>query len=105
MEELITAASSYDVPALTAIFGPDGKDLITSADPVQDKNYAAAFARRSHGDGHVVKISPSQPSLATVVVGQEQWPLPVPLIKEKWEMVFRRQVRQAAGPLSTNRSQ
>jgi DUF2950 family protein len=99
-EELINAAAVFDVPQLIAIFGPDGKDLVSSADPVADKNYAVAFAERAKAS-HTVKIDPSKPNLATIIVGQEQWPLPVPLVRKngKWyfdgksgrrEILFRR---------------
>ncbi len=99
-EELIAAAAVFDVPQLIAIFGPDGEDLVSSADPVADKNYAVAFAERARAS-HTVKMDPSKPNLATITVGQEQWPLPVPLIKKngKWyfdaksgrrEILFRR---------------
>src|SRR6516162_10251937 len=43
-EALIKAAEDFDVPALKEVLGPDGNDLISSEDPVQDKNRAAAFA-------------------------------------------------------------
>jgi hypothetical protein len=98
--DLIKAAAAYDVAELTAIFGPDGKDLISSADPVRDKNNAAAFAQEA-GEANTVKVNPSKPDLATIIVGKEQWPLPVPLAKKngKWyfdaksgrqEVLFRR---------------
>ena len=99
-DELIKAASAYDVPQLMSIFGPDGEDLISSADPVRDKNNAAAFVEKAKVS-HSIKQDPSKPNLATVIVGQEQWPLPVPLVKMngKWyfdaksgrkEVLFRR---------------
>jgi hypothetical protein len=99
-DELIKAASAYDVPQLLAIFGPDGKDIVSTADPVQDKNNAAAFAKEASAT-HTVTVDPSKPNLATVIVGQERWPLPVPLVKQngKWyfdaksgrlEILFRR---------------
>jgi len=99
-DELIKAAAAYDVTELTAIFGSEGKDLITSTDPVQDKNYAAAFTQEA-GETHAVKVDPAKPNVATIIVGQEQWPLPVPLVKRngKWyfdaksgrkEILFRR---------------
>jgi hypothetical protein len=99
-EDLIKAAAAYDVPELMSIFGPDGEDFISSADPVRDKNNAAAFAKEA-GATHTVKMDPSKPNSATVSVGQEQWPLPVPLVKKsgKWyfdakagrqEILFRR---------------
>ncbi len=99
-DDLIKAAAAYDVPELTALLGPDGEDLISSADPIRDKNYAAAFAQEA-GVANTVKVDPAKPNLATIIVGQEQWPMPVPLVKRngKWyfdaksgrqEVLFRR---------------
>jgi hypothetical protein len=82
---LIKAAGDYDLQALKAIFGPGGEDFVSTADPVQDKNYAAAFAKRAQQKNSVV-IDPKNPSQATLLVGEEEWPLPVPLVKKgmKW---------------------
>jgi hypothetical protein len=99
-DELIKAAAVFDVPQLMMLLGPDGKDLVSSADPVRDKNNAVAFAKEA-SVAHTVKVDPSKPNLATVIVGEEQWPLPVPLVKRngKWyfdaksgrkEVLFRR---------------
>ncbi|HEX8812496.1 MAG TPA: DUF2950 domain-containing protein [Terracidiphilus sp.] len=99
-EALITAAGAYDVPELMAIFGPDGKDFVASADPVEDKNNAAAFATEARAKNSIT-IDPAKPDRATILVGVEEWPLPVPLIKKsgKWyfdakagrqEILFRR---------------
>jgi Protein of unknown function (DUF2950) len=99
-EALIKAAGAYDVPELMAIFGPDGKDFVASADPVEDKNNAAAFAAEAAAKNSI-SIEPAKPNRATIIVGEEEWPLPVPLIKKngKWyfdaksgrqEILFRR---------------
>jgi hypothetical protein len=99
-EALINAAGSYDVPELMAIFGPDGKDFVASADPVVDKNNAASFAADARAKNSI-SIDPTKPSRATIIVGENEWPLPVPLIKKngKWyfdarsgrqEILFRR---------------
>src|SRR6478752_5576996 len=47
-EALIQATEGYDVPVLLEILGPDGKDIIASADSVRDKSIAAAFAAKAH---------------------------------------------------------
>jgi hypothetical protein len=97
---LIKAASTFDEPALAAMFGPDGKDLVSTEDPVRDKSYAAAFASLAQ-EGHSVVVSTSNPSRATLHVGRDRWPLPVPLVRiaGKWyfdakagrdEILFRR---------------
>lgn len=80
-EALIVAAKTYDLPALTQILGPDAEDLLSSEDPVRDKNYAAEFATKASQNTEV-KVSPNNPSRATVLVGEDDWPLPIPIIKK-----------------------
>jgi hypothetical protein len=81
-EAVISAAARYDVPALTEILGQDGVDLFATEDPVQDRNRAGAFARQGLEKHHVV-IDPKNPGRATLFVGDEDWPSPVPLVREK----------------------
>jgi hypothetical protein len=82
---LIKAAGDYDVAALKAMFGPDGEDLVSTPDPVQDKNQIAAFAELAQKKNSVA-IDPKKPDHATLLVGEQDWPLPVPLAKKgtKW---------------------
>ena len=84
---LIKAAGGDDLQALIAMFGQDGEDLVSTADHVQDKNYAAAFAERAQKKNSVV-IDPKNPNRATVLVGDEEWPLPVPLVKKGAQWYF-----------------
>jgi len=83
--ELIRAASEFDAPALIALVGPDGKDLVTTEDPVRDKTHANAFAALAK-EGHAVVMSGSNSTRATLQVGKDHWPLPIPLVKigGKW---------------------
>jgi hypothetical protein len=96
-DALIKAAETYDVPALLEIFGPEGKDLVASADPVRDKSRAQEFVEKAH-EKNVVQVTNLR---ATLLVGNEDWPLPIPLLKKqgKWyfdtatgrkEILFRR---------------
>jgi len=84
---LIEAASNFDEPALAAIFGPDGKDLVSTEDPVRDKSYALAFSSLAK-EANAVVVSPTNPSQATLQVGQERWPLPVPLVRIAGQWYF-----------------
>jgi Protein of unknown function (DUF2950) len=85
VDELVKAAGDYDVPSLLKIFGPDGEDFISSADPVRDKTNSVDFAALAR-EKNTIKISPSNPNRATLIVGDENWPFPVPLVKanERW---------------------
>jgi Protein of unknown function (DUF2950) len=99
-DALIKAAGSFDVPELLAILGPDGHDVVESADPVRDKNNAQAFAKEAAAKNSI-QIAKSNPNRATIIVGEEEWPAPIPLVKKngKWyfntkegrqEILFRR---------------
>ena len=99
-EALIAAAESFDVPALTGIFGPDGVDLVVTDDAVSDRNTAASFAAQARTKMAVTR-DPGNKKLAVVSVGEEEWPLPIPIVKQggKWrfdtaagreEFLFRR---------------
>lgn len=99
-DTLIQAASVFDVDTLVAIVGSGGKDLVTTEDPVRDKSYAAAFAALAH-EAQTVVADPANPARATLQVGADHWPLPIPLVKVggKWyfdadkgrdEILFRR---------------
>ncbi|HKA35372.1 MAG TPA: DUF2950 domain-containing protein [Thermoanaerobaculia bacterium] len=79
-EALVAAAAQYDVPSLVAILGPAGKDLVQSDDAVMDKNLAAEFAKQAKEKLAVVPDK-ANPKRATVIVGGEDWPLPVPLVE------------------------
>jgi hypothetical protein len=86
-EALIKAAEVYDLPALLEIVGPDGKDLVTSQDPVQDKNKSLAFAARAREKMSVDK-DPADKSRYILSVGKEDWPLPIPIVKRSGKWYF-----------------
>ncbi len=99
-DSLVNAAEANDIPVLLEIFGPVGKDLVSSGDPVQDKNNAAAFASLAK-QKKTVTVDPQNKSRAVLSVGENDWPLPVPIVRRsgKWyfdvaagekEILFRR---------------
>jgi hypothetical protein len=85
VEVLIKATGDYDVPTLMQIFGPSGEDFISSADPVRDKNASIAFADLARKKNSI-QIDPAKKDRAILVVGDNDFPFPVPLVKKsgKW---------------------
>jgi hypothetical protein len=75
---LYNAAKSNDSQALAAIFGSSANQILNTGDDVADKNMLADFIRR-YDQVHRVVIEPDQ--TATLYVGVENWPLPIPLVK------------------------
>ena len=84
-EALVQAAEAGDIAAVDAIFGPEGKGIVSSGDPVSDKNDLAKFAAHARQKMDVT-FDVADPKLAIVVVGSEDWPMPVPIVEKngKW---------------------
>ena len=79
-DELVDAAEKFDVQALEVIFGPDGDDIVLSGEYPQDRQRASAFAAEARKKKSV-SLDPKKGSRAFLLVGDEDWPFPVPLVK------------------------
>lgn len=82
---LVDAAEKFDVRALEEIFGPDGDDIVLSGEYPQDRQRAASFAAEAR-EKKGVSVDPKRGNRAFLLVGNEDWPFPVPLVKlgDKW---------------------
>lgn len=92
VQALIEAAQRHDTTALLAILGPEAKSLIHTGDSVADqenrerfiKSYAEAHTLVQSGDTQVVRQ-----------IGQDEWPFPIPLIKDSTGWRFDTQAGKA----------
>ena len=101
-EALIQAAAAYDVPVLLDILGPDAKDLVASDDPVLDKNRATAFAALARVN-YSIAFDPKNHNRAELLVGNDGWPLPIPLVKRNGKLVLRFHVRASGDTVPPHR--
>src|SRR3954451_7095496 len=99
-DTLVDAAEKFDVAAMTRIFGPDGNDVVFSGEFAQDRKHAADFAAEARHKKSV-SVDPRNARRAFLLIGEADWPFPVPLVKtgEKWsfdskagrqELLYRR---------------
>jgi len=81
---LIDAAGKFDVDEFKAILGPESTDLVESQDQVRDKSRAAAFAKLAAAKKSIQLSKDGKQ--ATLSVGPNDWPLPIPIVKRggKW---------------------
>jgi len=79
-DELVDAAEKFDVHALEEIFGPDDDDIVLSGEYPQDRQRASDFAAEARKKKSV-SMDPKKGSRAFLLVGDEDWPFPVPLVK------------------------
>jgi len=78
VKALVDTVKKGDVDALLAIFGPEGKELIDSSDPATARMNRDVFTVAAAEQWHL-EDAPS--GRKTLVIGNEQWPFPVPLVK------------------------
>jgi hypothetical protein len=99
-DALIAAAGAFDLPALEQLFGPLTKSVILSKEPAQDRQRANEFVAKAR-EKQRVSIDPKNPNRASLVIGETDWPFPVPLVKRgttgafdtaagRQEMLYRR---------------
>src|SRR5216110_1933728 len=86
-DALIQVAANFDVAAAKEILGPDSEDIVSSEDPVMDKNRALAFAAKAN-EKNSVEIDKKNPNRAILLVGNDDFPLPIPLEKRKGKWSF-----------------
>ena len=81
---LVAAAKNHDTNAMHAIFGPEGHDLV-SPDAVQATEEYKVFVQRLVEKTQVVTNSDSS---ATLELGTDGWPFPIPLVKQEGQWFF-----------------
>ena len=85
VEALVAATKTGDQGAILKVLGPEGKPIVSSGDPVADSNiredfisaYDAKHAIEMEGDG-----------TQTLIIGNDDWPFPIPLVNEVGEWQF-----------------
>src|SRR6266478_4847694 len=90
-DALVQVASNFDVAAAKEILGPDSEDIVASEDPVQDKNRAAEFAAKAK-EKMSVQTDKKNPNQAIILVGNDDFSLPIPLVKQKGKWFFNTKV-------------
>jgi hypothetical protein len=99
-DALIAAAQQFDERALEEIFGPGGEDLVFTGEYPQDRQRASDFAAEAR-EKKSVSVDPKRGNRAFLLVGNEDWPFPVPIVMlgAKWafdakagrqELLYRR---------------
>jgi hypothetical protein len=82
---LVAAVDKFDVPALEQLFGPTTKTVLLSDEPAQDRQRAAEFVEKAR-EKEDISIDPKNRNRAVLLVGKDNWPFPIPLVKRgaKW---------------------
>jgi hypothetical protein len=85
VDALVSAARSGDAKAIVAVLGPDGNAIVSSGDPVADTNTREKFVAE-YDAKHA--IEPEGDGTRTLVIGNDDWPFPIPLVNKAGEWQF-----------------
>ena len=85
VESLVAAARSGDRRTVVSILGPGSQELVSSGDPVEDDNVKKEFLTAYDAQHRIVSES-GKPSV--LVVGQNDWPFPIPLVQRDGQWSF-----------------
>ena len=76
---LINAAKSGDRRAMVKVLGPDAVEIVSSGDDVADAASRQKFIAAYNAEHRIAKEGKSK---AVVVIGKEDFPFPIPLMRE-----------------------
>lgn len=85
VDALISANRGNQIDQLLSILGPDGLKLIRSGDAVADRRGRVMFVA-AYDQAH--KLDYEGDIKAILIVGAEEWPLPIPLIRVRGRWHF-----------------
>lgn len=84
-QAIVAAMKAPDDRALLGILGPAGKDIVSSGDPIEDLDTRTGIATKYEEMHRFVK----EPNgTITMVIGAENWPLPIPLASKNGAWYF-----------------
>ena len=99
-DALVDAAGKFDEIELMQMFVPDGDEIVFTGEIGHDRQLALDFAAKAK-EKKSISLDPRSGNRAFLLVGDEDWPFPVPLVKRgaKWyfdakagrqELLYRR---------------
>jgi hypothetical protein len=108
---LVAALEKNDVAQLKTLLGPGSEELLQSGDPVQDSGDRAEFLAAYAAKKSIVDDGADRMLL---VIGDQDWPMPVPLVKRdgRWafdgeggvdELIYRRVGANELGAIDVSR--
>jgi hypothetical protein len=86
-DALVGAAEKFDVTSLIRIVGPQGEDLVLTGEYAQDRERAQEFAAQARQKKQVA-VDPKSDARAYLLVGEEDWPFALPLVKHDGRWSF-----------------
>ena len=79
VKALVDVVKKGNLDGLIVMLGPEGKELAETSDPVTGKRHREVFTVAASEGWHLEEMGPDK---RTLVIGNEDWPFPIPIVKE-----------------------
>ena len=86
-DAMVDAAEKFNVTALIRLVGAQGEDLILTGEYAQDRARAQEFAAQARKKKQI-SLDPKTDSRAYLLVGEEDWPFAIPIVKHNGHWSF-----------------
>ena len=88
VQALVAALRAGDAKALVGVLGSEGRPLVSSGDPVSDRQSREKFLQAYDAGNRLIPYG----TTTVLQVGADNWPFPIPLVKdgERWWFDARR---------------
>jgi len=78
VDALLAACASGNENAVVAVFGEQARSLVSTGNPERDRQRCVHFTTSAK---QMVRIDPDAPGRVHIVVGHDDWKLPIPLVQ------------------------
>src|SRR5215831_12600189 len=85
VQALIDAAKNNDTKTMLTILGPEARAYLNTGDAVSDRASLARFVQ-AYEEAHA--LVPSGDTKVSLQIGNDEWPFPVPLVKDNTSWRF-----------------
>jgi len=85
VQALVKAIKGNDKKEVAAIFGPEAKSLMSSGDPVEDREGGEQFVK-AFEESYAIRLR--SPEVAILHIGSQDFSFPIPLVKNGSTWVF-----------------
>jgi len=79
VKALVQAARAHDTAALVRFLGPGSQRIVSSGDPVSDRQARERFVQAYD---EASRLEPVTEAEAVLYLGKDDWPFPIPLVKD-----------------------
>jgi hypothetical protein len=89
VKALVDALKADNMGELSAIFGPAGKEVLSSGDATEDRAGRERFLKAYETKNALIQDGDAK---VVLQIGTEEWPFPIPIVKrgEKWSFDTRK---------------